>query len=113
MPEKKEEIRIIANDMLPVVFADNLTVNKREDNIHLLRFLSSLPEGLKEQFRVMIPEASLHKMLDVLCQFSDYYPSRKKCAIQAIDKLRLEKRERFVMALRASHNECKYPLRTE
>lgn len=75
---KKKIIEIHINENLPTLLVDNLNINTRRDGMFFLRFLTALPEGLKEQARMMILEKDLKRMLDVMCSHSGYYPTRKK-----------------------------------
>lgn len=68
--------QIIANGDLQTSFADHIFVGTRKDDIVLLRFLASLPEGLREEARLMIPKPSLKKILDAICRQCDYYPEK-------------------------------------
>jgi hypothetical protein len=74
--EQKTPIAIQLNSILPTIFVDNLNITTRSDGVHLIRLLSRLPEGLKEESRVMVPNQALRSMLDVLCAHADYYPER-------------------------------------
>jgi hypothetical protein len=78
MSESKEKkvIEIHANEALPTLFVDNLAVTKRGDDMYFIRFTTALPEGFKEQSRMMIPKDSLVAMLDVLCKQCDYFPTK-------------------------------------
>lgn len=80
MPEDKDKdkkvISFNTNETLSTLFVDNLTVTKRADDMYFIRFTTALPEGWKEQSRMMIPKASLVAMLDVLCKQCDYFPVR-------------------------------------
>jgi len=70
----KKVIEIHTNEALPTLFVDNLTITKRADGMYFIRFTTALPEGWKEQSRMMIPKDSLVAMLDVLCKQCDYFP---------------------------------------
>ena len=85
MPTKNDKnvVDIVINDTLPAVFVDNLAVQSRPDNLHLVRFLTGFPEGLKEQVRVMIPNESMTRMLDALCKHCDYFPTKPKKKVPA------------------------------
>lgn len=76
--KKKKVFQIHVNESLPTVFVDNLMITTRTDSLYLVRFTTSLPEGLKEQCRMMIPKESMRGMLDVLCKQCDYFPSKPK-----------------------------------
>ncbi|MFH1312090.1 MAG: hypothetical protein ABIJ00_02585 [Candidatus Eisenbacteria bacterium] len=79
MPKKKPQpsLKIQVDEHLPTLFTDHLVVAGREDGLILLRFLSSLPEGQREQSRMMIPNENVKRMLDVLCHYMDYYPKKQ------------------------------------
>lgn len=78
MPDEvnKKTIEIQVNDTLPTVFVDNLNITTRGDGNHLVRLLTFLPEGLREQLRIMVPDQALRNMIDVLCSHTHYYPSK-------------------------------------
>jgi hypothetical protein len=80
MPDQKDKkiMEIITNNMIPTLFVDNLAISKRSDGIYLLRFTTSLPEGLQEQVRMMVPQENMKNMLDVLCRHCDHYPTKQK-----------------------------------
>ncbi len=66
-----------ANPTLPNLWVDSLNVASREDNICVLRFFSSLPEGIFEQTRVMTDNQKLKKFVDAICNTLNYYPTKK------------------------------------
>jgi hypothetical protein len=72
----KKVIEIHTNEALPALFVDNLTITKRADGMYFIRFTTALPEGWKEQSRMMIPGESLTRMLDVICKQCDYFPTK-------------------------------------
>lgn len=74
----KKVIEIHTNEALPTLFVDNLTITKRADGMYFIRFTTALPEGWKEQSRMMIPGESLIRMLDVLCKQCDYFPTKSQ-----------------------------------
>lgn len=76
--EGKQEISLLTNEALPTLFVDNLIINTRVDGISLIRFSTLLPEGLKEQARMLIPKEHLNRMLDALCKHCDYFPQKEK-----------------------------------
>jgi len=80
MPDKgkKEAPGILVNNVLATVFVDNLVVATRSDGLNLVRFTTSLPEGLKEEARMIIPMETLKRMLDVLCKQCDYFPVKRQ-----------------------------------
>lgn len=80
MSEEKNEktLKIFTDASLPTLFVDNLVLTVRSDDICLIRLLTALPENLKGEARIIVPKANLEKMLDVLCETSNYYPTPKK-----------------------------------
>jgi len=80
MPKEKDKptIRIHSNEELPILFVDNLVVTERNDGMYFVRFLTVLPEGLKEQSRMIIPKNSLVRMLDVLCKQCGHFPAKQE-----------------------------------
>ncbi len=80
MPNEKNEERktIHVDQSLHTVFVDSLFINTRSDGLHLVRFLTALPEGLKEQSRMIILNEDLKRIIDALCKESDYYPAKPK-----------------------------------
>ena len=77
MSEKKA-VELHINGSLPTVLIDNLTITTRTDDLYFVRLSTSLPEGVNEQFRMMVPKESIRRMLDVLCKHCDYFPSKQK-----------------------------------
>ena len=78
MAEKEKETKehkILADISKPTLFVDNLTITSRKDGMYLIRLLSALPEDLKEEARFFVPKANLKKMVDVICQHLNHYPS--------------------------------------
>jgi hypothetical protein len=74
--DRKAPIAIQLNSSLPTMFIDNLNITTRVDGLHLIRLLTRLPEGLKEESRIMVPSQALRNMLDVMCAHVDYYPEK-------------------------------------
>lgn len=72
---KVKELRV--NSDLPILFVDNLQISTRNDGINYIKFLALIPEGLREQVRLMIPGKALTNMIDALCQHTNYYPIKK------------------------------------
>ncbi|TRZ50632.1 hypothetical protein D4S03_06405 [bacterium] len=85
--ETKQAISFILNDNLSVVMIDALKMSSRTDGLNYIQLGSVTPDGVKEQFRMMIPKANLEKIISALCTGSGYYPVKKT------DKTKLEKRE--------------------
>lgn len=69
---------IIYNSTSPTIFVDNLTIETRSDGNHLLRFLIFLPEGFKEEARLMVPNESLKTMLKILNKQCDMHNNTEK-----------------------------------
>ncbi len=64
------------NPKIPPIWVDNLHVAMRDDNICLLRFFSSLPEGDFEQIKVITSSLKLKHFIDAFCQALNYYPEK-------------------------------------
>ncbi len=71
---------------LPTVFVDNLMISTRSDGLNYLRFSTALPEGLKEEARMMIPMENLKRMIDILCQQCDHFPTKPKAKAENLKK---------------------------
>ena len=80
MSNKKREDtpQISINKNLPTVFVDNLMISTRNDGLNYLRFSTALPEGLKEEARMMIPMENLKRMIDILCRQCEHFPTKPK-----------------------------------
>lgn len=80
MPDnkKKKILEIRINETLATVFVDNLMISTRTDGLNYLRFCTALPEGLKEEARMMIPMENLKRMIDILCNQCNYFPAKPK-----------------------------------
>ncbi|MBW1670435.1 MAG: hypothetical protein JRF20_01995 [Deltaproteobacteria bacterium] len=76
--KENKPLEINLNTNLNSIWADNFTIDIREDNICLIRFLTGLPEGIFEQARIMTSKEDLKKFIDALCQVSTYYPIKKE-----------------------------------
>ena len=76
MPRTKQKPseQLHTNDALPTLAVDSLTVFSRLDDMSLLRFSTSLPEGIFEQVRLLISQKDLLGMTDTLCEALDHYP---------------------------------------
>ena len=87
---RKKKIREIPeipiNEALPTVFVDNLMISTRSDGLNYLRFSTALPEGSKEEARMMIPMENLKRMIDVLCKQCDYFPTKPKAKGKSSNK---------------------------
>lgn len=71
------QVSINVNPELPNLWVDGLNVSAREDNIYVVRFFTSLPEGVFEQTRVITHKEKLKKFVDALSENLDYYPTKK------------------------------------
>ncbi len=71
---KPKQPALTANNSLPCIWVDNVNIGKREDNICLLRFFSTLPEGSFEQTRFFTDTEKLKVFIDAICHSIDYYP---------------------------------------
>jgi len=81
MPEEKKEkkekaVPFMLNPLLPVVHFDHLTITARGDGLQFLRLSTALPEGIVEQARLLVQDARLRRMIDVLCRHCNYYPTQ-------------------------------------
>lgn len=75
---ENKPLEIHFNPNLNSIWVDNLNIGVREDNICFIRFLTSLPEGIFEQSRIMTSKEHLKKFIDALCYTSKYYPTKKE-----------------------------------
>ena len=68
MPEdgKRTRPQILPSGDLRTLFVDNLQVSTRNDGMHLVQLFASLPDGWSEQARLLISDAHLKSMLEVL-----------------------------------------------
>jgi hypothetical protein len=74
-PESHTDIELNLNQKLQPIWIDDFNLNIRADNLCLIRFLTSLPEGVFEQTRVMTSKNNLKKLIDLMCSLLQYYPS--------------------------------------
>ena len=77
MSNEKNKLPVNLDNSLKTVFIDSLSINTRSDDIHYLSFLTSLPNGLYEQFRAIIPKKEMKDIIDVLCRECNYFPSKE------------------------------------
>jgi hypothetical protein len=68
---------INVNPKLPNLWVDGLNVAAREDDICVLRFFTTLPEGVFEQSRVITHKEKLRNFVDAICENLGYYPTEK------------------------------------
>lgn len=81
MSKKEEDAQTIEmklNPNLTTTWVDGVSFNLRDDNICLMRFMSTLPEGVYEQSRLMTSKEVLVKIAESLCLSLDYYPKKPK-----------------------------------
>ncbi len=80
MSDDKREIglEVHTDERLPAIFVDNLGISTRSDDMHFVQFMTSLPGGVSEQCRMMIPDEKLKRMIDVLCDHLKYAPKRPR-----------------------------------
>jgi len=71
-----KEFKFNVDNDIPVLLADSMAASLREDGMMLVRLGVSIPEGIQEQVRLMIPAEALRNMLNVLCQQAQYYPAK-------------------------------------
>lgn len=77
MSDKPKVVPVIHKlDNLTTLYVDGVEVNRRNDGMHFIRFLADLPEGTFEQFRIIIDKERLRKIIDAMCENSDYYPTK-------------------------------------
>jgi hypothetical protein len=73
--DKKMPNLVHRNDVA-TLFADAAKVSHRRDGLTLIQFMSSIPNVTIEQSRVMMTDAHAKKIVDVLCESLDYYPTK-------------------------------------
>ena len=80
MPDRKEatskERHIHINDDLPTLYVDSVHTRHREDGVNYLSFATAIPDRLVEQVRLIIDDASLQRIIDNLCQNTNYFPEK-------------------------------------
>jgi len=76
MPTKKKATpkEIHLNNDLPTLYVDAVDTRHREDGINYLSFATNIPDRVVEQVRLIIDDESLHRIIDDLCQTTNYYP---------------------------------------
>lgn len=74
--ETSDSLEYTVDNELPLLFIDSVAASVRVDGLYLLRLGASLPEGMQEQARLMMPTECVKNMLDILCEQSEYYPTR-------------------------------------
>ena len=76
--QDKIELKFSPNENLQTLFVDSLFIRSRTDGFHYVRLATSLPEGFKEQARLIVPDEGLKNMLDVLCSHCNHWPQKSK-----------------------------------
>jgi hypothetical protein len=77
MPNKvKVAPAIRTNDNLQTLYVDGAEIHRRNDGMHFIMFTAGLPEGTFEQCRFIIDAEHLHKIIDAMCDNSNYYPKK-------------------------------------
>lgn len=70
--------QILADHSLKALWADDIQLALRDDDICFIRFSTHLPEGYYEQCRIMLSKKNIEKFVEVACEVLNYYPSPKQ-----------------------------------
>lgn len=62
----------------PTSFTDNIIIGKASDGSILMRFISDIPDLKIENHRTVIREGLAKKLIDILCNQTEYYPQKPK-----------------------------------
>lgn len=62
----------------PTSFSDNIMIAKASDGSILIRFISDIPDLKIENHRTIIRHNLAKKMIDILCDKTEYYPTKPK-----------------------------------
>ena len=65
----------IKND-LPILHVDAVNTRHREDGVNYLSFATNLPDCIVEQVRLIIDDESLQRIVDDICQTTNYFPKK-------------------------------------
>ena len=65
---KSKHPEVLPDSSLKTLSVDNLLMSTRQDGMHLIQFFVSLPGGWSEQARIMVADAHLKSMLNVLTE---------------------------------------------
>jgi len=66
------------NDQLSYNFVDTFRVGVRSDGIIMIKFYLNTPDGpATEQARIVTTKDGIQKLLDVVCNVTNYYPEKK------------------------------------
>ncbi|MBF0378083.1 MAG: hypothetical protein HQK72_11445 [Desulfamplus sp.] len=76
--KKHPPMELHLNSNLSTNWIDNINIGVRDDNLLLIRFLTNLPEGIFEQYRLMTSKEHLKHFIDILCSSIHYYPTNNK-----------------------------------
>lgn len=63
---------------LPPIFVDGAIVSSRSDSMYYIRFVTHLPDAVQVQTAIMTSELPLKRIIDVLCESTNYYPDKRK-----------------------------------
>jgi hypothetical protein len=78
MPSKKKAKpkEIYINNDLPILYVDAVDTRRREDGVNYLSFATNIPDRIVEQVRLIIDDESLQRIIDDLCQTTNYFPKK-------------------------------------
>lgn len=71
---KPKEVYI--NNDLPILYVDAVDTRHREDGVNYLSFATNLPDCIVEQVRLITDDKSLQRIIDDLCQTTNYFPKK-------------------------------------
>lgn len=71
---KPKEVYI--NNNLPILYVDAVDTRHREDGVNYLSFATNLPDRIVEQVRLITDDESLQRIIDDLCQTTNYFPKK-------------------------------------
>ena len=78
MPARKKTTpkETYINNDLPILYVDAVDTRHREDGVNYLSFATNTPDLIVEQVRLIIDDDSLHRIIDDLCQTTNYFPEK-------------------------------------
>ena len=78
MPARKKATpkEIYINNDLPILYVDAVDTRHREDGVNYLSFATNLPDRIVEQVRLITDDESLQRIIDDLCQTTNYFPKK-------------------------------------
>jgi len=88
MPQKKQKIKekeVFINPG-PTSTTDAVRTAKRQDGSVMMQFISDAPDFQVENHRTVISSGLLERVIDTLCQVTDYYPKRKTTKKKTVAK---------------------------